>query len=159
MSRTAKVMAVLVGAAIVVVLSAGMVVASSAVASGIMTVSIHEAGPDGLDLYVPVPAGLVEATLSLAPVVLRLVDDDHLDHELSRFREELDYALPAIEAVLEHLEEMPDAVLVEVESDFESVRVSKQGRSIHILVEEGGDRIQISVPTRVFRSVGDFLIG
>jgi len=159
MSRTAKVMAVLVGAAIVVVLSAGMVMAGTAVASGMMTVSIHEAGPDGVDLYIPVPVGLVEATLSLAPVVLRMMDDHHLDHELNRIREDLEYALPALEAVLERIEEMPDAVLVEVESDFESVRVSKERGSIHILVEDGGDRIQISVPTRVFRSVGAFLIG
>lgn len=157
MSRTAKILAILVGAALILVLGTGIMVAGTAITSGLMTVSIHEEGPDGVDLYVPVPAGLVEVSLAVAPAVLRMVDHHHFDAELDRVRAELDDALPAIEAVLEELSDMPDAVLVEIEGDDEYIRVSKEGRSIRIVVEEGGDRIAVSIPARVLRSVGGFL--
>ena len=61
--------------------------------------------------------------------------------------------------MLEELVDMPDAVLVEVESDHEYVRVSKEGNTIRVLVETGGDRIAIAMPARVLRSVGGFLSG
>ena len=157
MSRTAKILAILVGAALVLVMGTGIMVAGTVVTSGLATVSIHEEGPDGLDLYIPVPAGLIEASLSVAPVVLRLLPDDHLASELDRVRADLDHMLPALEAVLAELGNLPDAVLVEVEGESEYVRVSKQGGSIRVVVEEGGDRVVVSIPTRVFRQVGGLL--
>lgn len=159
MSRATKIAAVLVGIALVLVMGTGILVAGTVVTSGLMTISIHEAGPDGLDLYIPLPAGLVEASLAVAPVVLRTVGDHHMDAELEHIRAELDEILPALEAVLDELAEMPDAVLVEVESDREYVRVSKDGGSMRILVEEGGDRIAVVIPVSVFRSLGGFLLG
>ena len=159
MTRTAKVMAVLVGTALVFVLGTGILVAGTTVASGLMTVSIHEEGPDGLDLFIPVPAGLVEATLELAPLAFKVAGHHGLDHEFDHVRGEIEDMLPALDAMLAHLHEMPDAVLVEVESDREFVRVSKKRGSILIRVEEHGNRIEIAIPTRVFRSVSGFLAG
>ncbi len=160
MTRTTKVLAVLVGMALVMVMGTGIMVAGTAVSSGLMTVSVHEEGPDGVDLYIPVPAGLVEVALGLAPVVLQLVDQHHdLDHELRHVRAELRDVLPVVEAMLDELADMPDAVLVEVDGDHEYVRVSKQGRSLEVLVEEGGNRVAVRIPTRVFRSLSGFLAG
>ena len=160
MSKTHKILAVLVGAALILVFSTGIMVAGTAVTNSLMTVSIHEGGPDGLDLFVPVPVGLVEAVLAIAPPMLRLVDEHHhIDAELGHIRAELDEVLPAIDAVLDGVSEMPDAVLVEIDGSNEYVRVSKEGRSINVLVMDGNDRISISVPTRVVRSLSRFLEG
>ncbi len=160
MTRTTKILAVLVGMALVMVLGTGIMVAGTAVSSGLMTVSVHEDGPEGVDLYIPVPAGLVEVVLGLAPVVIDIVDDHHhLDHELHDMRAELRQVLPVVEAMLDELSDMPDAVLVEVEGDHEYIRVSKEGRSLRVLVEEDGSRVAVKIPTRVFRSVSGFLAG
>lgn len=159
MTRATKVVAVLIGLALVLVLGTGMLVAGTAVTSGLMTLSIQEEGPDGLNLYVPVPAGLIEGALALTPVVLRLIDDQHGYGELERVRAELDELLPALEVMLDELPRMPDAVLVEVDGAGEYVRVSKEGRSLRVLVEEDGSRIAVTVPLSVFRSLGGFLRG
>lgn len=159
MSRVTRVLAITVGAVLVLVLGSGFIVAGTVVTSGLVTVSVHESGPDGLDLYIPVPAGLVEAALSLAPIVLNVVGDHHADRELERVRAELDELMPAITAALDELDDMPDATLVEVEGDHEYVRVRKVRGTIEVQVLEDDTRILISVPTKVFRAVGGFLAG
>ena len=159
MSRVTRVVAILVGAVLVLVLGSGFIVAGTMVTSGLVTVSVHESGPDGIDLYIPIPASLVEAALSLAPVVLDMVDDHHADGELERVREELDELMPAILAALDELDDMPNATLVEVDGEHEYVRVRKVRGAIEIQVLEDDARILVSVPTKVFRAVGGFLAG
>lgn len=159
MSRINRVLAITVGAILVLVLGSGFIVAGTVVTSGLVTVSVHESGPDGLDLYIPVPAGLVEAALSMAPVVLDMVGDHHADRELERVREQLDELMPAINATLDELDDMPSATLVEVDGEHEYVRVRKVRGAIEVQVLEDDTRILISVPTSVFRAVGGFLAG
>jgi hypothetical protein len=164
MTRTAKILAVVVGAVLVLVLGTGLLVAGTAVSSGLagglMTVSVHEDGPDGVDLFIPVPAALVEVVIAVAPVAIRLADHHHdLDADLERAREELEVVLPALETLLDGLAEMPDAVLVEVEGAGEYVRVSKEGSSLVVLVEESGSRVAVRVPARVFRAVRGLVAG
>ena len=159
MSRATRAIAIVLGAIAVLVLGSGIIVAGTVATSGLVTVSVHETGPDGIDLYIPVPAGLVEGVLALAPIVLEMVDDHHVDHELDRVREELNALMPAIEAALAELEEMPNATLVEVVSDREYVRVSKVRGAIEVQVEEEDVRVRIAVPTRVFRAIGGFFAG
>ena len=150
---------ILVGAVAVLVLGSSFLVAGSVATSGLVSVSVHEPGPDGLDLYIPVPAGLVEAALTLVPVVFSIAGDEHLEHELEQVRVELDEILPALEGLLEELEEMPDTTLVEVEGDDEYVRVRKVRDAIQVRIEEDGTRISVTVPMSVFQAVGGFLAG
>ena len=159
MNRLAKILAISFAVGVLMLVGTGFIVAGTVATSGLVTVSIHEKGPDGIDLFIPVPAGLVEVGLSLAPVVLSVLDNHHVDHELDRFRDELDLLLPVVVEMLKVLETMPDATLVEVEGHDEYVRVSKERGSIRVLVEQVDTRISISVPVRVFRSVGGFLAG
>lgn len=159
MSRLMRILAVSTGVVMLLVLGSGVMVAGTVARSGLVTVSIQEKGPDGLNLFIPVPAGLIEMTLSLAPVVLSVVDHDVLDRELERVRDDLEALWPAIAAVLEAIDDMPDATLVEVEGPHEYVLVTKERGKIKVVVEEDDTRISISVPTRVLRAVGGFLAG
>jgi hypothetical protein len=143
----------------VLVLGTGIMVAGTAVTSGLMTVSVQEGGPDGLDLYVPLPAGVVEGALAVAPIALRFADDHGADGELAELRAELVDVLPIAVALLDGIARMPDAVLVEVEDGGEYVRVSKAGSRLEIQVIDGDDRVTVGVPVSVLRSVGRFLEG
>jgi hypothetical protein len=159
MNRFAKILLISFAVGALMLLGSGFIVAGTVAHSGLVTVSIHEEGPDGVDLFIPVPAGLVKAGISLAPLVLSMIDDHGVDQELERFREELDVILPVVIEMLDLLETLPDATLVEVESRNEYVRVSKEGGKIRVLFDEADTRISISVPVDVFRSVGGFLAG
>ncbi len=159
MNRLVKILAISFAVGVLMLVGTGFIVAATVARSGLVTISVHEEGPDGIDLFIPIPAALVEVGLSLAPVVLSALDNHHVDHELDRFREELDLILPALVEMLKVLETMPDATLVEVEGHNEYVRVTKERGSIRVLVEQEDSRISISVPVRVFRSVGGFLAG
>jgi hypothetical protein len=159
MKPATRAFTILVGAVLVLVLGSSFLLAGSVVTGSLVTISVHEREPDGIDLYLPVPAGLVEATLTMAPVVFSALGDRHLEHEFEQLRLELDEMLPAIEAILAELEDLPSATLVEVEGSGESVRVSKVRGAIQIRVEEDGTRVNVTVPTRVFRAVGGFLTG
>ena len=159
MSRAAKITAVLLGVAMVVVLGTGILVAGTAVTSGLMTVSVREGGPQGVDLYIPLPAGVVEGALAVAPIALRFADDHGGGGELAELRGELHDVLPLVVAMLDGIAGMPDAVLVEVEDGDDYVRVSKVGRKLEILVLDGGDRVAVGVPVSVLSSVGRFLRG
>ena len=159
MNRIAKILVISFAVGALMLLGSGFIVAGTVAKSGLVTISVHEKGPDGMDLFIPVPAGLVKVGLSLAPVVLRVVGQRDIDHELEQYREELDLILPAVVEVLAVLESMPDTTLVEVEGRNEYVRVTKEGGRIRVLVDEDDTRISISVPVHLFRSVGDFLAG
>jgi hypothetical protein len=159
MNRIAKILIISFAVGVLMLIGSGFIVAGTVASSGLVTVSVHESGPDGMDLFIPVPAGLVKVGLALTPVVLSMVDSHALDHELERYREELDLILPAVVEMLSVLETMPDATLVEVEGRDEYVKVTKEGRKIRVLVDEPDARVSISIPVSVFRSVGGFLAG
>jgi len=51
------------------------------------------------------------------------------------------------------VEDAPDAVLVEVENERESVRIEKVGRSLEIRVRDGKDSFEISLPASLLGRV------
>lgn len=159
MSGFTRVVAILMGAVLVVIMGSGFIVAGTVATAGVVTVSVHESGPDGLDLYVPIPAAVVEAAVSLAPVLLDAVDEGRLDRELAGLRQDLAGLLPIVEAALKSLDDMPSATLVEVESDSEYVLVRKVRGAVEVRVEEEDAQVVVSVPIRVLRAAGGFLAG
>lgn len=146
MSDFLRLTTVLVGILAVLVLGAGILVAGTVASAGMVTVRIHETGPDGLNLYLPVPANLVEASIAVVPVVARLGGSDHFDRQLARVRSEIEPWLPALESLLDEIHRMPDATLVEVTAPNESVVVEKRRGSIEVRVEEHGSRVEVVVP-------------
>jgi len=118
------------------------VVAGAAISSeGFIHVRVHEKHPGGANFAVIVPAAVV-------PVALHFVPKKHFD----RAPEELQEALPIVDAAVPELEKCPDGVLVEVIDPGEHVLITKSGGSIVIDVNDHNDTVHVSVPLRAVRS-------
>ena len=146
MKKATKVLLVLAASFGLLLLGSGFLLAASIVTTGLVTVKVDESGPNGNHLYVPVPAVLVHAGLSLLPA---LVEDDVWEE----VRTDLGEWAPVAAEALRSVEDAPDAVLVEVENERESVRIEKVGRSLEIRVKDGRDSFEISLPASLLGRV------
>ena len=124
--------------------------ATAVAATGTVTVRVHERGPDGVNLYIPVPALLVDLIVFAAP---RLMPEDALAEarqEIAPFREGL--------AILaEEIESCPSGVLVDVRTPDEHIRVTKSWRSFEVSVDSADADVRVSVPARLAGRVLDVL--
>lgn len=133
--------AVLTFAALVV--GSGTLLAASVVRSGMVTVKVHETGPQGVKhLYVPVPAALIGLGMDVMPV---LAGRD----VFAEMRSDLGDMGPVVAAALTELEDAPDAVLVDIQDANESVRIVKEGRSLEIQVDGPDGQVEISLPANL----------
>lgn len=146
MKTMAKVLLILTAVAGILLLGSGFLLAASIVHTGLVTVKVNESGPDGTHLYLPVPAVLVHAGLTVIPA---LVEADVWEEVRTDLGEWAPVAAEALRAV----EDAPDGVLVEVENDREHVRIEKDGRSLEIHVRDGKDRFDISLPANLLGRV------
>jgi len=146
MKKATKVLLVLAATFGLLLLGSGFLLAASIVQTGLVTVKVHESGPDGTHLYLPVPAILVHAGLTVLPA---LIEDDVWED----VRCDLGEWAPVAAEALRSVEDAPDAVLVEVENERESVRIEKVGRSLEIRVRDGKDSFEISLPASLLGRV------
>jgi len=109
---------------------------------GAITVNVQEKKPDGHHVFVLAPAAIVPWAIALAP-------EEHVRFE--RIPPEAREALPVLAAAADKLAEMPDFVLVEVDSPHEHVKVEKCGGSLVINVDSDKERVYVSVPLRAAR--------
>ncbi|MCP3956237.1 MAG: hypothetical protein GY719_00100 [bacterium] len=119
-------------------------------ATGTISVRVHEQGEDGVNLYLPVPALLVDLAVFAAPSVM---PEDALAEaraEIAPFREGLDI-------LAEELENMPSGVLVDVHTGDEHIRVTKTWRSFEIEVDSDDVDVRVKVPARLASRVLDVL--
>jgi len=110
---------------------------------GVATVRVQDR-EEGVNLYVPVPMALVDAAVTTSGFVIPEEEWLDLDVELGEWG-------PMVHAMLEELDELPDCILVEVEDGSTSVRVSKQGGALKVLVDEEDIHVKVSVPMRSAR--------
>ncbi|MFL6201857.1 MAG: hypothetical protein ACJ76J_22005 [Thermoanaerobaculia bacterium] len=146
MKKATKVLLVLAASFGLLLLGSGFLLAASIVQTGLVTVEVHESGPDGTHLYLPVPAILVHAGLAVLPA---LMEDDVWED----VRCDLGEWAPVAAEALRSVQDAPDAVLVEVENERESVRIEKVGRSLEIRVRDGRDSFEISLPASLLGRV------
>ncbi len=136
-------------ASIVTFGAAAVAVGTKVMSDGLIYVSVHERGPEGVNLTLPIPATLVNFTLDQAPDLMDPFERERIRIRLERFG-------PGLLAVMEDLENVPDAVLVSVDSDREQVRIEKRGGSFHIEVHEPDSDVVVSIPaesmTRALRA-------
>jgi hypothetical protein len=151
MTRPAKVLTIVALALLALPVCATVLLAGSLITHGVVTVRVHEAGPGGTTLYLPVPAGLIYLGMDLLPLL-----DHH--HELRRVRREMGAWAPFAAAAMQSLEDCPDAVLVDVRDGAETVRIGKEGRDISIRVHDRDSNVQISVPAHLFSRVARQII-
>ncbi|HVG06939.1 MAG TPA: hypothetical protein VNM67_04485 [Thermoanaerobaculia bacterium] len=146
MKPVVKVLLVLVAAFGILLMGSGFLLAASIVQTGLVTVEVHESGPDGKNLYLPVPAALVHAGLSVLPA---LIERDVWAEARTNLGEWGPVAAEALRAV----EDAPDAVLVDIQNDRETVRIEKDGRNLEIYIKDGKDSFEISVPASLLGRV------
>ncbi|MGD2115862.1 MAG: hypothetical protein PVG07_12455, partial [Acidobacteriota bacterium] len=115
MGRLARIAIALTLAVAVFFAGTGVALAATVMATGVVTVRVDEGGPDGTNLYLPVPAILIDLGFGVAEVA---VPRD----ELARMRDEVAPYAPMLRTVADELERCPDAVLVDVVTNTESVQ-------------------------------------
>jgi hypothetical protein len=113
--------------------------------AGSVQVQIH--GDDMPRISFGLPLSLIQAGLILTPDVVFA----ELRHELD---DELGPWLTSFEAFCDGLEDCPDGVFVQVESDDEQVLVVKKRRHIQIQVIDGDENVKVKVPIKAIRLFG-----
>lgn len=152
MSTVIKVVAVMVLMMLVLVVGSGLLLAAAVARAGLMTVEVHSSGPEGdVDLTVPVPAVLVP----LAVLGARLAPDVACDLDGVRCR--LADWTPAAAAALRELAAAPDAVLVDVRDHGDSVQIVKRGDRLEIEVDDGRDRVEVTMPVELLPALAEAL--
>lgn len=137
MSRGAKILLVAAMTIVVLMIGSGLMLAATVARAGMVTVKIHEPG-NHINLHLP--AAVIYLGMDLLPLVL---DDEDFTAEI---RANLGEHRHAVAAALRELEDVPDAVLVDVQDGSERVRISKRGRSLEIHVVNPDGTFDISLP-------------
>ena len=109
---------------------------------GIIEVNVQEKHDGGSHVHLYVPATVATVGVHLAP-------EERLREHLRHSHEHLAIAHIA----LRELEKVPDAVLVEVDSPREHVRVQTLYGSFLVDVDDAGETVHVAVPIRAARKV------
>jgi len=109
---------------------------------GIIEINVQEKHEGGSHVHLYLPATVATLGVHLAP-------QERLREHLRREGEHLAIARTA----LSELEKVSDAVLVEVESAREHVRVAVHSGNFIVDVNDANDTVHISVPVRAARKV------
>lgn len=131
---------------------AGFALATVVVRSGVMTVSVKDHSTDGVSLYLPIPAALIELGAASLPLVMPAED-------LARMRRQLQPIAGPLKALSAELVRCPDAVLVKVDSKREQVEIKKDGSSLKITVHSNDADVRVSLPAdALYRLLGSLTL-
>ncbi len=111
---------------------------------GSIRVQVSSDHPGGDNINLVVPAVLAEAVIAMAPV--GLLRDQIPTGEIAPF-------LPAIRALARELEDLPDAVYVEINSPHETVRIEKRDGRFIVDVQDRRQTVHISIPATTVNRV------
>jgi hypothetical protein len=142
MSKGAKILLAIAATFAVLIIGSGALLAASVVRAGVLTVKVHEPGAEGTHVNIHVPAALITIGMDLMPLVL----DDDVTAEI---RADLGDIRPAVVTALRELEDVPDALLVDVRDGSERVRISKEGSKLEIHVVNPEGTFEISLPAHL----------
>lgn len=151
MKKLLKAIAIFTVAVFATTAVAGVTLAAAVVKDGFVTVAVEEHSEDGARLTIPVPAALINLALSVAPMVIP-------PDEMAQIRREIDPYAPALHAAADALESCPQARIVDVRTDSETIQVIKQRNSFLVDVRSQEADVQVSIPAdalgRVLRAFG-----
>ena len=128
--------------ALICLLTPIFVFGATVAATGFVQVSVDERGPDGANLFIPVPAIFFDIALFAAP---RMMPPE----ALADAKAEIEPYLPALRQLAEELDNLPDATLVEVKSPTEHVKISKRFGSFYVEVHDQDADVSVKVPARL----------
>jgi hypothetical protein len=145
MSRLAKTFLWIIGVGAALSLVVTVAAAAAVARAGWIVVQVEERGEGGGGVNLVLPAALVAVAQPLVP---------HM--ELPAIPSEAARCLDAVSEVLSALASVPDAILVEVESDGERVTIRKQDGAIVIDVTSPRERVHVSVPLDTARKAASW---
>ncbi len=143
MSKTAKILLTVAVCWLVIVIGSGVALAATVVRGGLVKVAVDQ---PGRNLDIAVPAALVHVGLAALPFVLE-------DEVMADVRAEVGDFGPAAAAALRAVEEAPDAVLVDIQDNGETVRVIKKGRHLEVHVQSADGDVEITLPAGLLGSI------
>lgn len=150
MGRLARIAIALCLAVTVFFAGTGIALAATVMTSGVVTVRVDQAEADGVDLYLPVPAALIDLGLGIARIAIPA-------EEIARVRADVAPYQPMLRTLAEELESCPDAVLVDMVSDHESVQVTKKNRTFLVEIDAEDAHVRVAFPDRTIAKVARFL--
>jgi hypothetical protein len=116
--------------------------------TGMVTIDVRTA--DGPNIFVPVPAILLDVAVLLAPLVMP-------EEALAEARREIAPYQESLELIANELRDCPSGTLVEVKGRNEHVKVSKSWRSFEVAVESDDADVTVKVPARLMSRALDVL--
>jgi hypothetical protein len=128
-----------------------------ATSGGVAMISVHDRS-EGLRFSAPVPMALVDIALTATalPAVhtagLGQLTVDGVEVDLGELG-------PMVVALLEELDSVPNATLVEVRDGRTHVKVVKSGKKLLVEVEEPMTSVRLSIPTRAVAHIAERVLG
>ncbi len=110
-------------------------------------VSVHESDADGARIWIPIPMAAIRLAVWAVPDNIF----DEAETDVPEFAEYQD----VFRAMIDELEKMPDAVLVEVTEGSEHVVISKQADVFVIDVKDDEEEVSVRVPVASLRYIAD----
>lgn len=127
----------------------GTLFASVYASGGVITVSV-DPGPEGGRFYLAVPVALLDAAA--------VAGSELIEPEEMRLEAHLGDWQPLVVAILEGLDDIPDATLVEVDDGADHVRIVKRGGRLRVEVEDSEVSVRVAVPIRALARTVDRLV-
>ena len=111
-----------------------------------VVVRVHERGPDGMKIWLPLPIELAQAALWFVPDYKKHLDTDTAQIEQYR---------PLAQALLEGLEDVDEVELVRVNEGDHTVVIRKAGADIVINVQTDREDVKVCLAMRTLQGFVD----
>lgn len=118
-----------------------LVAGTMAFSEGAITVQVNDRTGKGPNVNLFLPAAVVPTALRMVPA-----------HHFGQIPPEARRVLPAVREAMRRAADLPDFVLVEVDSPRERVRIEKKGNRLLLHVEERDEEVFVAVPLRTIAS-------
>jgi hypothetical protein len=138
MKKVLAVLGVVWGVPLIAVLGIGLWVKSM----GVLSVEVDAKGPGNSDVRIQVPGAVAQAGLFFVPDVVYAEMADGMDEWGA-----------VVSALKGELENCPDAVFVQVDSDSENVLIRKEGKHLVIDVDSDDETVHVRVPLGIVSRV------
>ena len=113
-----------------------------------VVVRVHERGPDGIKIWLPLPIELAQAALWFVPD-----HEEHLDLDIATGQ--IEQYRPLAQALLEGLEDVGEVELVRVNEGDHTVVIRKAGADIEIKVQTDREEVKVRLAMRTLQGLVD----
>ncbi|MEM9293268.1 MAG: hypothetical protein AAGD01_16415 [Acidobacteriota bacterium] len=143
-----RIAALSVAVGLVMLLTAGVALATTYIVSGTVSVSVQEKQMDGVNFTLHLPASLLETGLDLAHWQVQHQDIEELEEireQLRPYQDDLDSLLDQLESAEKRYD------MVQVITPEERIRVRKDGRQLVVDVDSAEATVHVAAPLDLLR--------